>query len=663
MVDRTRHVVITLLITGMLAGALLVVGRRLHDDPRAALAADGRGSWWFPRGGPYILGFDSPGDATLAIDGEVVVEGTGQVTKRLIYDPGVHAVTFTAPPGARLLWHPPGRRGAPEYVSASSLSPDPPTQAEFTAPGTDHIGAAVLIACLIVFGWGLLVLSRLFDDGRIYGPAVLVFIVALAVRLYGINDFGQTWDEDEYWSSGRNYAVNVLTGDTRLSSWRWNQEHPPVTKYFAGAGALAQDGYGAARIIFAVLGAAGAGLTFACGRRLFGTRAGFLAGLIAALLPHLVGHGRVVGHETPSVFFWALAMWATLCAVDEDRERPVWLALRLLAAGVALGLAVGTRFTNLLVAPAMAAAVLVYSRNRWVRTPLIALFTVLPAAAATVIATWPRLWLDPIAQLRASYSVLRVSHDAEPYLGTLVTSPPWHYFPVYVLATTPAAVLALAVLGGLLRGGFRRERAWLVILVWLAVPFGLAFSPVRQDGMRYVLPVLVPLAIAAAAGLDAFMDRVPRVAFPLGLLLVGYLGWINARIQPYQLDYYAEQVGGPRRVYDEQLFETGWWGEGIAAAVDYINANAAADAKVERIVRPTHVTWFRGDLWPRLGWKVEPASEWVLVNPYGARFAKNDLAALPPGLRPVFQVRIRGAVLAEVYHLQPPPAPAASKAP
>jgi hypothetical protein len=657
-VARVRHVVITLVVTGLLVAGLVAVGRRLHDaDPRAALTNRETGSWWFPRGGYYILGFDSPGRATLSIDGEVVAEGSGQVTKRLLYDPGVHAVKITGD-GARLLWHPPGRRGAPEYVSASSLSPDPPTRAEFTAPGTDHAGAAVLIGCLIVLGWGLVTLSRAFDDGRIYGPGVLIFVVALAARVYGMTEFGQTWDEDEYWSAGRNYAVNVLAGDTRMSSWRWNQEHPPVTKYLAGAGALAEDGYGAARIIFAVLGAGGAVLAFACGRRLFGLRAGFVAGLVAALLPHLVAHGRIVGHETPSVFFWGLAMWTTLAALDEDRERPVWLALRFLAAGVALGLAVGTRFTNLLAAPAMAAAILVFSRDRWIRTPLVALATILPAAAATLFAIWPRLWLDPIAQLRASYNVLRVPHDPEPYLGALVQHPPWHYFPVYVLVTTPAAILLAAVLGGALRGLFRRERAWILMLVWLAVPFGVAFSPVRQDGMRYVLPILVPLAIAAAAGIDLLMDRAPRVAFAIGLVLVGYLGVVNARVHPYQLDYYAEHVGGPRRVHEESLFETGWWGEGIAEAVEYINTHAAPDAKVERIVRPTHVTWFRGDLFARLGWRVEPASEWVLVNPYGARFSKQDLEGLPPGLAPVFRVTAQGAVLAEVYRL-----PGASKTP
>jgi hypothetical protein len=655
---RVRHVVTTLIIVALLGAALLAVGRRLHEDARLNLAADGTGSWWFPRGGPYILGFDSPGPATLTIDGQVAVKGEGKQSRRILYERGVHSVHFDAPRDARLLWHPPGRRGALEYVSPSSLSPDPPTLAEFTAPGTDHVGAAVLIGILIVLGWGLLTLSRAFDDGRIYGPGILVFLVALAVRLWGMADFGQTWDEDEYWSAGRNYALNILAGDLRPASWQWNYEHPPVTKYLAGAGALAQDGYWAARAIFAVLGAGACVLAGAIGRRLFGGRAGFVAGMIAALLPHLIAHGRIVGHETPSLFFGGLAVWAALAAAQEDRDRPLWLALRFAACGVAFGLAVGTRFINLLAAPAIAMAVLCWSRGHLVRNALLGLLVIPTAAAATVYAIWPRLWwAHPIEQLQKSYNVLNVLHDAEPYLGAMTREPPWHYFPMYLIATTPLLVLAAAFVAGPLRAGFRRERGWLVVLVWTLSCFGVAFSPVRQDGMRYILPVLLPVAVAAGAGIDALMERARGVAFLIGLTVVGYLALANLRVDPYQLDYYAEHVGGPANVQQKDWFETGWWGEGIAGAVAYVNQNAERGASVARVVSPTHVTWFRGPLWGRLTDRVEPHTEWLLVNPYGRRTTPSA-AQIPPGLRPVFEVLAGGAVLAQVYQLEPSaPAP------
>ena len=73
-------------------GVLLAVRNGIADDPldrlRGRPGPDGgtvhEGSWRFPRGGPYILGFWSPGGpATLSIDGERVVRGTGeQVVRR-----------------------------------------------------------------------------------------------------------------------------------------------------------------------------------------------------------------------------------------------------------------------------------------------------------------------------------------------------------------------------------------------------------------------------------------------------------------------------------------------------------------------------------------------------------------------------------------------------
>jgi 4-amino-4-deoxy-L-arabinose transferase-like glycosyltransferase len=646
--DRARHFATTVIVVALLVGALYAVGRRIQTDPRDHLAADGSGSIWFPRGGPYILGFESPGRATLSIDGVVIVEGEGLQSKRLVYERGVHSVKFEAPPEARLLWHPPGRRGALEYMLASSLSPDPPTQAEFTGPGTDYASAGVVIAIYIVLAWGLITIARAFDDGRIWGPGMLVFLIALAARTWGITDAGQTWDEDEYWSSGKNYVVNVLNGDLARGSWRWNAEHPPVTKYLAGAGALAQDDYDVARVLFAVLGAGACVLTLAAGRRLFGGRAGFVAGVIAALLPHLIAHGRIVGHETPSVFFWTLAVWLGLRAVQDDRERPVWMGFQLAGAGIALGLAAGVRFPNLLVAPVMAAAILAYAGRRWLRSAAIGLAVIPATAAATLYAIWPRLWGDPIGQLQGAYRILRQQHLPEPYLGDLVQRPPWHYFPVYFLVTTPLLVLVAAFVFGGLRAALQRERGWIVVAVWLLAPFGLAFSPVRQDGVRYVLPALVPLAIAAGAGIDAIMARASRVAFLLGLVVVGYLGYVCSRIQPFYLDYYNEVVGGPERVAEQRLFEIGWWGEGIGEAVAYVNRRAVRGAGVVRMVQPNHITWFRGSLWAKLADRPNPDTDWVVVNDLGVRTAGGRFE-VPAGFHLAYEVKASGASLARVY--------------
>jgi 4-amino-4-deoxy-L-arabinose transferase-like glycosyltransferase len=649
---RGWRVIATLVIVGLVAAGLVRLGRNWAKDPRDALVDGSSGSWWFPRGGPYILGFDSPGPATLAVDGETIVTGQGQNSRRLIYEEGVHSVVFQAPPGARLLWHPPGRRGALEYVSASSLSKEPAERAQFTAPGTDPQLAGVAAALLAIVLLGALKLARPFEDGRVSGPGMLIFVVALTARVWGLGAAGQTWDEDEYWSSGRNYVDNLFAGDFSDRAWAWNQQHPPVTKYLAGVGALADDGFTAARIIFAVLGAGACVLAFAAGRRLFGGRAGFFAGMTCALLPHLVGHGRIVGHETPSVFFWTLAVWLALAAAD-DEDRPGWQALRFVTVGMACGLAIGTRFPNLLCLPVVAAAALVPLQRHVVRSAAVGLAVIPLATAATFVGIWPRMWSNAIPHLRAAWDVLKIQHLPEIYLGREVQAPPWHYFPVYLAATTPILVLGFAVLFGGARAVWKRERAFLLVAVWLLAPFGIAFSPVRQDGMRYLLPVLVPVAIAAGAGLDLVMARAPRVVFLLGLFFVGYLGYTCRGIAPYYIDYFNEVVGGPKQAQARHLFDVGWWGEGLAEAVETINDSAARDAAVARLVQPTHVTWLRGDLWRRLSDDVRRDTDWILVNDLWIDSGHSGWTP-PPDFQLARDVQAAGASLARVYRRYSP---------
>jgi hypothetical protein len=228
---------------------------------------------------------------------------------------------------------------------------------------------------------------------------------------------------------------------------------------------------------------------------------------------------------------------------------------------------------------------------------------------------------------------------------------------VCTLAVTPVVLLGAALGLGAWRAAARRERGLLILLVWFVAPYAIAWSPVRQDGVRYVLPALVPLAIAAAAGLEqlagALEGRFRHAFMGLAVAFGLYLAIACARIQPYYLDYFGEAVGGTGGVQRRLLFETGWWGEGIAEAVDYVNAHAAPGAKLYKLVQPTHVNWFRDDLFraeaPSAG-----AAEWIVVNDAGV-YTNDELARRPRFVVPadaelVHDVRAGGASLVRVYH-------------
>jgi 4-amino-4-deoxy-L-arabinose transferase-like glycosyltransferase len=648
------------------------------------------GSWHFPRGGPYILGYEAPAEARLRIDGQVVARGAGQQSARRVYEPGVYAVRFEVSAGGagplagpsaglptRLLWHPPGRRGPLEYVPPSSLAPAPRGQAVFgrwagAAPVDGLIAsliAAILVGLCLYLARGVIARA----DRGVLRWAGLCALLALAVRLWDLGGAGQTWDEDVNWSAGRNYITNLLSLDVRAASWTWNYEHPPVMKYIAGIGAQWADGYGPARALSALLVALGCALLVPIGRRLYSLRVGALAGALAALSPHLIAHGKIVGHEAPTVLWWTLGIWLALRVHDPAPARPFApgrprdpLAGRLVVLGIVVGLAVSSRFVNALLGPLVGWIVLLTAPagRRW-RTLGLGLGIVVPVAVLVGVAVWPRLWDAPIQHLQESWAKLRVPHSAEPFLGVITNQPSRAYFAVYLLATAPAGVLLGAVLW-IVRAGasFSRQRrgtelrSTAIVLSWLLVPMVVAFSPVRQDGVRYVMPCLLALALVAAAGFDRAAAWLgvklearglgsARVFSGLGVLAIVYLALTAARIHPYYLDYYGEHVGGPAGVARRKLFEVAWWGEGIAAAVEHVNQHAAPGARVfKRCVEPSHLTWLRADLWQREAQQVD-AADWILVYQPAWRDCP-----VPTGAVLAHEVTAQGAPLARVYRVE-----------
>ncbi|HJZ84844.1 MAG TPA: glycosyltransferase family 39 protein [Polyangia bacterium] len=613
------------------------VDRTIDCDPCVG-EIEWTGTWFLPRGGPYIFALESLGDSTstLELDGLPVLRAGAVLSKeRRVLPAGAHAVRVRHQGSGpmRLYWLPPGRRGDPEYVPPAALRPLPPAQAgPMPADLAFRADAAALTAWLVLAAGLCAFLLR--ERLRACKPAradviavVLLLAVALALRLWKLGAFGQTWDEDVYWSSGRNYLENFIHLDFRPRMWRWNFEHPPIAKYILGLGALWHDGYGPARALSALLGALTCALIYGIGRELFSRTVGAGAALLYAFLPPALAHSQIAGLETPSTFFTTLGFY-------------FYARRRFLSAGVAGGLAAGCRFIAALVFVSYALAAISSrprSRREWVAlasSPAIGLFT--------LYALWPRLWLEgPVAGLRASLSKLNVQHMPEWFLGASILTPvPKLYFPLYFVAcVTPALLLGLAL------SCWRRERATLVCLAFFLAPFLLAFSPVVQNGVRYLVPALPAAALLAAAGLDAAATRLHlrSVAWLLACAAAGLVSCLA--IAPYGLDYYNFLVGGPRAAFARKRFTVGWWGEGIGPAVAWFNGHAEAGATVFYDLFPSHVVWLRDDVRPV---RSPAEAQYVLLNHFQYRTP-------PSGFHELYRTQVtEGAPLAAVYARDPP---------
>lgn len=629
--------------------------------PASATAVHRSGSIWLPRGGPYVLGFDSPSETATLTIGARPIAGKGLVSQRLVFDAGVHAIEYMGPANVRLLWHPPGRRGPLEYLPASSLSSLPPAMAKFGSGAGRSVrdgGFAiaivlVVVGCVVGRSRRRLLAAWRNHRGVIVASAVL-FAVALLVRLFDLGGAGQTWDEDVNWSAGRNYITNLLSLDFSPAAWQWNYEHPPVMKYLVGVGAQLSDGYGPARAISALVGAMAVALVVPIGTRLYSLRVGVIAAIIVAFTPHLVAHSKVVGHESPSLLWWTLAVWLSLRVWDHAPSRRQ-LIRRLALVGAVLGVAIASRFVNVLLAPLLGCILMIEAPVGRRKEMLWLGAAVLPAVAVLVFyLLWPRLWLHPFAALSASWAKLKNPHSAEPYLGVITNLPARHYFAVYLIATAPVGVL-IGVGLGLVRTVAQpsSRRAAAVLALFLAAPLLVLASPVRQDGVRYIMPSLAALALLAGAGYGWLAERIPRVPGKSAFLAIAatvtvYMLITVARIHPYYLDYYGEHVGGTERVAKDRLFEVAWWGEGLGEAIAYVNAHAEPGARIHRgCVEPGHLTWFRGDLWSREAQRTEDA-DWVVHYQPSWRSCPIDAGlvlvhTVVAGRAPLVKVYARGA--------------------
>ena len=170
-------------------------------------------------------------------------------------------------------------------------------------------------------------------------------------------------DEAQYWTW------------SRALDWGYYSKPPVVAWLVALTTALFGDGEFAIRLSSPVIHGATAMTVFAIGRALYDARVGFWAAVTYVTLPAVSLSSTVLSVDPALLLFWGLAFYAFVQALERDRIG-WWLA-----AGVALGLALLSKYAAI----AFAASVLLFIvlGRRWdlLRRP--GLYAMAVAAAAT----------------------------------------------------------------------------------------------------------------------------------------------------------------------------------------------------------------------------------------------------------------------------------------
>ncbi len=569
-------------------------------------SAEWSGSLFVPRAGLFRFQLQSDDDGEVDLDGRPVVSDPGAhpprpIEGRVQLGAGLHAfrVRYVQRGGGaylRVVYHDDsGPQGAgvvplpwdrlyPEGFAATPaalLAARGAYERQRVLAGL-ALGGFALALLLVWIGW---------RRRRGHGPTPIpelatawaIFAVGWAARAIGLTAQGRTWDERDYFVAGEHYVRNLLLGDWSHAAFHYNLEHPPIAKWiyaiFTALMGVGDDDHDPGKLAASLMGAAVCVLVYLIVRELYDRKRGVLAGLLCALLPPLVAHGKVLGLESPMTLFYVAAIYGVVRWVGDDRrvEPLVW-------AGLCTSLAIFSRMTAVWVVPTLLVPYVICvargpegRRAARARAILPYLGGLALGVGITYLA-WPWIWHHPVAQLTRTWGHWKGYRTREWYLGVFDTPGP-SYYEIAFLVSSPVGYLLATIAWGVF--AIRRRRfADAILAAWLLFPFLQSIPDFRQDAVRYVIQAFTALSATSAVGcFDLFESLAgrwpalgrPRVAWAGAGALVLYAAASCAWIYPYYLDYFNELLGGPAGVERRKTCELSWWGEGVVALVDWMN--------------------------------------------------------------------------------------------
>ena len=374
---------------------------------------------------------------------------------------------------------------------------------------------------------------------------------------------------DEWWEVGEWYHF----ADSFL--WRANS-HPDRIVFLA-------------RLPIIGLGLVLVSLVFRWAQHRWGPRSGLLAAAFCALDPNILAHTRLATTDVGGACFIFLAAYALWQAV----RRPSWL--RALGSGLAFGLALSAKLSNLLFGPIFALAVLVDAltgkRDRLCRvvcnltllafTVLLGLLIVWAAYGFQVGPLPPGEGIGGESEnssqgplvpaspyLEGIRAILNFSASGRPayLLGQYSHQGWWYYFPVAFAVKTPLATLVALILatGKVLR---RFHRDDLLLLIPPLAYFLASMTSSLNIGYRHLIPVLPFLAvhIARLAQPTNQPANQPTNLFHrlLPTFLALWLAFATACIYPHFLAFFNPVGGGPQNGWHILVDANIDWGQDL----------------------------------------------------------------------------------------------------
>jgi hypothetical protein len=407
--------------------------------------------------------------------------------------------------------------------------------------------------------------DRRFGNYREVGIALLLTVLAFAVRLYRVDFNSLSEDESAKWAAVQEYRHGHFAGV--------NSEHPMLPKVLAWASLTAGERWsrvatvhgwpslkpeGWLRMPNVLFGAAAAAILFLLCRRMMGLVGSFAASFFWAVAPLPVALNRLTKEETPLTFFTLLACYFYCRAQQADAEKSArrWYDLSAIGFGLALASQyilhlLGLNALTWLLAGriGLTAQPSRFSYKRFFLVLFVAFILVNPVVLSPANFNAILHWLHHDGVRHSGYDF-----DGTLYMNfpaRLLAGVPWFYYVWLMLVKTPIPILVAVVIGSALLLRDRRTLASCFFLSLGMLQFvGLSLSGAKW--IRYSLPMLPFLYLAGGYAVQEIWKGVKGKSWSpalVGTAAVILIGWPLLELQawaPYY-SFYLNSIGGGTR--------------------------------------------------------------------------------------------------------------------
>jgi 4-amino-4-deoxy-L-arabinose transferase-like glycosyltransferase len=407
-------------------------------------------------------------------------------------------------------------------------------------------------------------------------------------------------------------------------------------------------------LFFFVLGALA---MWAWARRETNDTTALLALLFFTTQPAILGHSGLATLDTAATAGMAVA----LLAFSRWLERPD--LKRALVLGIAWGFSIDCKLLCIAYVPIACAAIYAVrllrdpeTRARWRK---IATVLVVPPVAALMVwagygfSTAPAQMLEPIQRAFPDTMAATVLASLDP--DTPIPAPMfirgvaemievnrvgfssyalmqwslegwWWYFPLTLALKTTLAALLIVIAGFVL---VRKNGAFLEVLAAGAAILALSMTTHVNIGIRYILPIYVPLSVAMAIAALAMIRHRHKLMRVAAMVLLSWHLIASIVAHPDYLAYFNEAAGSdPSRYLIDSNLD---WGQDILRLrnevrrlkIEHLGVSLFGPAKLERLGFPPH--YYVDSETPTHGWIAvsDHAYRWAL--PYrGWRWLDRD---------------------------------------